>query len=330
MIPQLRLIPFHPRGEVARIVSLYLRHLEARASAKTISEQSVDRARFYLDSFAREFGSMAVADCENSDLGDWLANHAEWASPHTKGDAIGAVVSCFRWASENWKKSGIKQSPYRRNKKIIGEPLPRKAIVPEQYRQIMVLARQCNGRMRSNRRSLPSRNPFRLALFFLWRSGARTCEQREARWSDLNWSGAIQLWEHKTMRATGEPRIVPLDPWVIWILRRVFEQRHRPPPTDHIFLNSRGRPWTKDFCKLFRKYARLAGVPDDVSTYSIRHGVCVDLLEHGCTDRETADILGHASTKWINWYGRSSKTRINYLKRTLGKRRGRLEDETPR
>ena len=39
----------------------------------------------------------------------------------------------------------------------------------------------------------------------------------------------------------------------------------------YVFLNSRGRPWTKDtFAKIYRRFANMAGVRQEVTAYSTR------------------------------------------------------------
>jgi hypothetical protein len=57
-----------------------------------------------------------------------------------------------------------------------------------------------------------SARPLRRALFFLRRSGCRTCELRAMRWRHVDWeAGVVRLAEHKTARTTSEVRLIGMD-----------------------------------------------------------------------------------------------------------------------
>jgi integrase len=54
-------------------------------------------------------------------------------------------------------------------------------------------------------------------------------------------------------------------------------------------------------------------VRDIVTPYSLRHGFCIRSLDAGLGERQIADLMGHASTKYVSWYGRTAGRRIEYL-----------------
>jgi hypothetical protein len=55
----------------------------------------------------------------------------------------------------------------------------RKAIEPEEFRQVMRAAKACSGRSRGfGTRRRPSRGFFRRALWLLWETGCRTSDMR--------------------------------------------------------------------------------------------------------------------------------------------------------
>ncbi len=88
------------------------------------------------------------------------------------------------------------------------------------------------------------------------------------------------------------------------------------------FPNGQGRPWNRwTFSKLFRRHAKLAGVRAEVSAYSLRHGWCVEALEAGVGERQIADAMGHVSTKFIGWYGRGVRSKIDYLRESMERRK---------
>jgi hypothetical protein len=163
------------------------------------------------------------------------------------------------------------------------------------------------------------RKQFRLAIFFLWESGARTCEMREAKWENVEWDKrVIRLQVHKTARATGADRVIPLNRKVFRLL--TWMHRRRLPGQTHIFINSRGTPYTQDqFSELFRAYARIAGLPPGITAYSIRHSFVSRGLEAGVGERQIADLVGHTKTEMVSWYGRSVKEKTAYLQASLEK-----------
>jgi hypothetical protein len=150
---------------------------------------------------------------------------------------------------------------------------------------------------------------------------------RAARFTDVDWPRrVIVLREHKTASATGQERLIALGR-AYRLVRWLYRRRRRG--QQHIFLNSRGRRWTKDFCKLFRKFARRAGVRDEVSGYSLRHGFAVGAIENGLGERQVADLLGHASTRFVSWYARKTKSHARHLGKMLDLAHGRPETELP-
>ena len=83
---------------------------------------------------------------------------------------------------------------------------------------------------------------------------------RQVRWADVDWqAGVIRLEHHKTAKATGDVRVIGLDPCTLRFLRNLHRQCIRQDaahPDDHISLNGCERQWNRTaFGRLFRKYA---------------------------------------------------------------------------
>lgn len=170
-------------------------------------------------------------------------------------------------------------------------------------------APQPHGRDRAH----PGRTAFRIALWLLWNTGARTCELRNATFSDVDWeTSVIRLTDHKTTRATGLDRIIALNRRVMRLVR--WLHKHRRPEQQNIIINSRGRPWVKGtFSQQFKRFALMAGIQRRVSPYSARHGFTVRAIELGMGERQIADLLGHASTIYVSYYGKSTRNKLDYL-----------------
>ncbi len=324
------------RITVAKIAKLFLeeKKLKLRSGA---SRARWAKEEFYVTLFVKDYGHKPIADCRNGDLTRFLLDHPEWVSPHTKQDAVGVIVRAFRWAQN---EHYITANPFHRPRGLWSTPQPREAIEYAEFRRILDLARELNGRKRQPttrrrrmnkhpeaKRKSPSATAFRVALWFLWETGCRTCEMRSIEWGFLDWeAGVVRLKKHKTDR-TGHDRIIPLSNRALRLLRILKRHartpRRRPRPGnmkhfqngDFVFLNGRGRAWTcGTFSKLFRRFAKMAGVRDDVSAYSLRHGFTVQALQNGVGERQLADVLGQESTRFISWYGRKTRSQAGYLR----------------
>jgi integrase len=296
---------------VADVVDAYLAARAVHFRLGSLREKSFRAMKETLDDFAEALGNRQVAGLKNQHLLDWLLAH-DWRSPHTLAHRQGIVVTCFRWAADE-DRGLIPRCPFRRTSKAFKKPRPRAAITPDEYAAIMATTRaMLRGEGPTVHRE--SCKAFRRAMAFLWVTGARTCEMRAIRWRDIDWvQGVIRLDDSKTSEATGQPRIIPLDAMLCRLLRW-----RRGKPDQFVFLNGRGRPWKcPGFARLFRRYGQFAGIRVVLSPYSLRHGFCVRALVAGVGQRQIADVMGHSTTRYIEWYGRSARENASYLKGVL-------------
>ncbi len=298
---------------VTEIVANFLADKERRHATGRLTAKAIDRYRRRLSAFVADFGARVVGDCCQDDLIGWIFRHVEWESSFTRADAAGAVVACFRWAVG---RRLITSQPFTRPVGCWPPLVPRVAIRSEEFAAMMRAAKR-RGRARA-------RAGFRLALQFLWETGARTCEMRALGWDAIDWrTGIATLIEHKTVAKTGEPRLVILSGLAVRILR-LIHRRQRWPQTGVVFRNSWGNAWKSPaFASYFRKVAKLAGVRLGVSPYSLRHGFTVCALEAGIGERQIADLLGQATTRYVSWYGKSTRRRADYLRAVLDQVHGR-------
>ncbi len=296
---------------VREVVDAFLTERRLMGQSGACKPKTLERYESRLASFVEMFGDLKIKECRQQHMVKWLAAHPEWKSSHTKSDSAGAVVTCFRWAQQ---ENVTGPSPFRKPKGLWPALLPRVAIRPDEYDSIMLAAKRRGYRS--------SRIAFRRALFFLWETGARTCEMREVVWTDIDWeTGMVSLAVHKTLASTGEARLIAMSGVLIRYLRLLNRKR---PKDDHVFLNGRGTPWQPErFASLFKKAATAAAVRLNLSPYCLRHGFTVSALERGVGERQVADLLGHTTTRYISWYGRSTRRHADYLRGTLDQVHGR-------
>lgn len=280
------------------IVRQYLDHLHRRLDAGDYSHDALSNIDRELTSFAAAH-PLAVGDCRQHDLTAWLECNPSWESAHTKKRIVAGLIACFRWALE---EELIDRCPYRRVKAVSN--LPYEARRPADPAEYVAL-------MRAGSRAL------RRALFFLRRTGARTCEMRELRWGDCFLDGDcphICLTKHKTMKG-GKVRKIGLDAGTAAFLRAM----KRTAMGEVVFLNCEGGPWSRRvFARHLRRLAQRIGLDERVerriTAYSLRHSYTVDAIEGGMSTRAIADQLGHESTDMIDHiYGSHTRQRQEHL-----------------
>lgn len=112
----------------------------------------------------------------------------------------------------------------------------------------------------------------------------------------------ITVSEHKTIRSTGEPQVVPIDPQLREILEphRQFAKRTR---RKHVIL-FRGKP-VQDIKTALRSAAKTAGIPygrSAVTFHSLRHTMATLLAELGVPDHLRKDVMGHSDVRTTQGY----------------------------
>lgn len=306
--------PTPPHGEPSstlhELARQYLRERRAQSLAGNLNPEVYRRERRILKRFCRgKRGRMSAADIRPSLVRIWLLSRREWKSDHTRRDGAAVIRGLFRWAVD---ERHLERDPLRSLRPCWAPPQPRNALTHAEYESLMAAAHKCNGH---GTRARPSRTRFRFAVWFLWHTGCRTCEMREAQWRHIDWQrGLIVLEKHKTARATGLPRLIPLSKKVLRVL--AWLQRRRRPDQEHIFTASGGRPLNKDsFGRLFRRFARLAGLRKGAVPYALRHTWCVDGIETGLSDRKIANSMGNGAEN-VAWYGRASTVNAEQLRGT--------------
>lgn len=290
-------------ASVSSVVASYLRYLERQNRAGAFSTDHLSMVRHYLKRF-EEFVSpdKEIADCRQKNLSAWLAaNETRWLSVCTQRNAVSAVLGCFRYAAE--EDSDV-INPFHVPRSLRGATAkPRRPATKDEYLQLF----------RHGSR------PLRWALFFLRETGARTCEMREALWTDITIEErpCIVLYTHKTHRKTGKSRTIALNSvvhrFLIWL-----RKRSRSP---HVFTNCDGGTWDRHtFARHLRRTAERIGLDDDVAervtAYCLRHTFACDALDADFTTKQVADQLGHVDTKMVERvYGSHTRKNMPNLNR---------------
>lgn len=281
---------------VLAVINLYLSHLKRRVETGDYSAHAYEDAERDLRRFAGVYGQQVMGQCRKYDLTAWFDANPQWDSPHTRKRMWGTLVRPFLWAED---QELIAKSPYKKPRDLKITTQPRQPATVEDY---VLLMRYGN-------------RPLRRALFFLRRTGARTCEMREITWPEVDFErGVIVKQWHKTSRKDPKPRLIGLDPATLRFLRNLYRQR--PPNQDRVFLNRRKTPWDRHtFARCLRRVAERIGVGPEMSAYGLRHLWAVTAVEIGLPDKSVADQLGHSSTRLIPWYAAQTSSKTDHLRR---------------
>lgn len=287
---------------VRDVIDRYLNALTSRVRSDDYDIDAFENSKYYLESFAAAH-SQEVSQCRQADLNRWLDANQQWRSMHTRKNAVNVVVTCFSWAADEERGDMIRVCPYRRPNCLKGIPyVPRR---PADHAEYVILMRKGS-------------RPLRRALFFLRRTGARTCEMRELIPSDCILDVDVPhllLYRHKSHRKTRTPRVVGIDAATARWLGNIIRNSN----TKNVFTNCDGGQWDRHtFARHLRRWAKRLGLDEGVdqriSGYCLRHTFTVDGIEAGISSRQLADQLGHARTDMVDLvYGRHTRARAGHL-----------------
>ncbi len=298
--------PSEPGPTVRHLAVQYMRERRALRASGNLTRDVFAREKRILKRFARGSRGRKAADAiRPGQVRIWLLAQTSWRSDYALRDAARIIRSLFTWAVD---EGYLERNPIRAMRPCWSPPQPRQPLDPVEYETLMRTAR--------NSRTLHSRTRFRFAVWFLWNTGCRTCELRQAKWSDVDWRlGLIVLQNHKTARTTGKPRLIPLSGRALRVL--AWLKRKARPGQANIFVARSGQPLNKDsFGRLFRRFARLAGLRRGAVPYALRHSWCVSAIELNLSDRKVANAMGHSGTQWLGWYGSAASKNAEILRET--------------
>lgn len=109
-------------------------------------------------------------------------------------------------------------------------------------------------------------------------------------------------------------RKVPVGEYALDFLKKYIEE-HRPhikgKRSNYLFLNRYGDKLSRQYFFLqIKKYAKQAGIEEDVSPHTLRHCFATHMLENGAELRALQEMLGHANLATTQIYTNVSTKRI--------------------
>jgi integrase/recombinase XerC len=95
------------------------------------------------------------------------------------------------------------------------------------------------------------------------------------------------------------------------ILDYVQNERAAPTKGDPLFTNARGLPLTsRTVQNVIKRWARAAGLPDDVTPHTLRHSFATHLLDGGADLKTVQQLLGHENLATTQVYTHVSIERL--------------------
>ncbi|MEZ6063746.1 MAG: site-specific integrase [Planctomycetaceae bacterium] len=280
---------------VAQLFDTYLEWCLTRRSQGTYRNN-----RLYLRSFIKCVGTrLAIAKLRPHHVTKWMDDHPDW-SDTTRNDAISIAQRPFNWA--------VRQGRLDRNPIACLEDKPprqRREVVytPDQWQQVMARIRD---------------EQFRNLMAFLWETGCRPQEARllEARHVDLR--NGVAVFPPSEAKGKKHPRVLFLNDTALELVRPLCTAN----PTGSVFLNTRGRPWTKDAVKCrLNRLKKKVGMPV-LCAYGIRHSFATEGLKNGVDSISLAALMGHSDVSMIARTYQHLARHPDFLREQAGKAKG--------
>jgi integrase len=256
-------------ARVADIIDSFLAWSKLHRSAETCRNHV-----WYGQKFAEHIGYLKATELRPNHLTQWVDTH-EWGQT-TQRNARRSIYRAFAWAVEE----GLLTSNPLNGMKCPGALARRRAMSDGEFRAVLKA----------------SKRDFKVLMFSLRMTGCRPKEARTLRWEQVLEDRWV-LPQHKTVHKTGQPRVVYLTPpmqKLMAVLRRQAKQ-------DHVFLNQRGQPWTRNAVRLrMDRLKKKLGLPSDLCCYHARHAFGTSAVLNGVDVMTVAQLMGHSSLEMIS------------------------------
>jgi integrase len=272
-------------------------HILAGFLKHSREEHEETTARWYSDllvPFSEIWGKLRVPQLKKKHVKHWLK--VKGYNPTTSNKALGAVKRAFNWAVEE-------------------EHIPKNPIAHVRKPKALVRDRTLTSEERDLILASIKDLAFRQFVNAMTLTGCRPGEVARVTAADVE-NGLWVLVKHKTANKTGKPRTVYLCPEALELTNELIEKH----PTGPLFLNMRGKPWTRNairirFMRLREKFPQLKGVV----AYTYRSSFATDALESGVQEASVAALLGHTNTATLHKFYARLSHKVGHLKDAAAK-----------
>ena len=291
--------PHLPTARTADLIDAYLAWSRTHLSADTHRVN-----RYYGQSFAEHCGIVAARDIKPFHVTKWIHTMADpvrverekarrkaelEAGAVTRKDQGGEPRVWGESTAHNARVAAFRVFSWARDEGVLAEnplagmkrPKPaarRRAMTEDEFQKLHAAAG----------------GPFADYLFALRETGARPNEARELMWEHVRPDRWV-LTKHKTSRKVHKDRVVILTDAMQAMMARL-----RGGGVGHVFLNTEGKPWTKNAVRLqMTRLREKLGLADDLTAYLARHGFGTRAILNGVNPAVVAELMGHSSLEMV-------------------------------
>jgi integrase len=259
-----------PKARVADIIEKFL-----ACNRPCLCEETMRSYDWHGQAFAEHSGYLLATELKPHHVTDFVSK-GSWGAT-TQYNARRSLFRIFSWAAE---EQLLPRNPLKGMKRP--KPAPRnRAMTEEEFRSLL--------------RGEP-KVCFKTFLYALWATGCRPKEARTLTW-DMVREDRWVLQDHKTFHKTRKPRVIYLNA----SMRKLMGLLRRRSASPHVFLNSRGRPWTNNAVRIrIGRMKRMLGLKTDMCAYLLRHAFGTNAILKGVDVATVAELMGHTSLEMVS------------------------------
>lgn len=284
------------------VVALFERYLEWVAPNR--AEASYNAACRYLTSFAKTIPrSLVVSKLEPSHITTWMGQVRTWG-PTTRNDAISHVQRAFHWAVNQrlltrYPLPKLEDKPSRKRREVV--------YTPTEFAELLDSVRD---------------REFRDFLEFLWETGCRPIEARILETRNVDLDRRIAVLPPSNNKTRKSERVIILTERAADILRGRMSSHDG----SIVFLNTRGRPWTKDSinCRFHRLKKKTGN--QFICAYGIRHSYATEGLKNDVDPVSLAMLMGHSDPSMVATTYQHLAQNHGHLRRQAERAKGNKPD----
>lgn len=148
----------------------------------------------------------------------------------------------------------------------------------------------------------------------MYATGLRVSELVNLKHNNIN----FEIGFITTAGKGGKERVVPMGEYALERLQQ-YVTMARPVilngrSSSHVFVSSWGKGLTRQrFWMIIKKYAKMAGITQDISPHSLRHSFATHLLERGADLRSVQMMLGHSDISTTQIYTHITRERLKKI-----------------
>ncbi len=255
---------------------------------RNLAPKTYDSYRYGCQMFVDEYGALPAHTIKPLHVRHFTIALEKRLNSTTQGIVLRSVQRCFNWGVEEQiipphslgrirKPTSVRRDRYLTDK------------------EFQAMLRATNPKNNHRRGA-----EFRRVLLAMDWTFCRPGELIRLQWSDIHWEQNIALLaQHKTRRSTGRPKVIPLVPKMMRLLK--WLKKHST--STHCFINSRGEPWTVNAIdQRVQNIRKRAGFDSKVIPYTLRHRAATNAILKTGNLKMTSQLLGHTSTQTTERY----------------------------